>query len=113
MAGLDQPSNGDAFLSPGYTVGILQQEPPLNEDKDVLGNVEEGVAEIKAMLDRFNEIAEQMATDYCDELLAEMGELQEQIEHAQRLGPRRPARAGDGRAALPAAGRRRDGALRR
>jgi ATP-binding cassette ChvD family protein len=81
MAGLDQPSNGDAFLTPGYTVGILQQEPPLDESKSVLGNVEDGVRETKAMLERFNEIAEQMATDYSDELLAEMGRLQEQLDH--------------------------------
>ncbi|RZS89833.1 ATP-binding cassette ChvD family protein [Motilibacter rhizosphaerae] len=81
MAGLDQPSNGDAILTPGYSVGILLQEPPLNEEKDVLGNVQEGVAETKAMLDRFNEIAELMATDYSDELLAEMGTLQEQLDH--------------------------------
>jgi ATP-binding cassette ChvD family protein len=82
MAGLDQPSNGDALLSPGYTVGILEQEPELNEDKDVIGNVEEGVAEIKGKLDRFNEIAEKMAVDYSDELLAEMGTLQEALDHA-------------------------------
>jgi ATP-binding cassette ChvD family protein len=81
MAGLDQPSNGEAYLSPGYTVGILQQEPTLNQDKTVLGNVEEGVAETKAMLDRFNEVAEKLATDYSDELLAEMGRLQEQLDH--------------------------------
>ncbi|HSK57181.1 MAG TPA: energy-dependent translational throttle protein EttA, partial [Jiangellales bacterium] len=81
MAGLDQPSNGDAVLSPGYSVGILQQEPSLNEDKSVLGNVEEGVAETKAMLDRFNEIAEKMAVEYSDELLEEMGRLQEQLDH--------------------------------
>jgi ATP-binding cassette ChvD family protein len=81
MAGLDQPSNGEALLTPGYTVGILQQEPALNEDQTVLGNVEEGVAETKAMLDRFNEIAEKLATDYSDELLAEMGKLQEQLDH--------------------------------
>jgi ATP-binding cassette ChvD family protein len=81
MAGLDQPSNGEAYLSPGYTVGILQQEPTLNEDKTVLGNVEEGVAETKAMLDQFNEVAEKLATDYSDELLAEMGRLQEQLDH--------------------------------
>ncbi|HEV8527154.1 MAG TPA: energy-dependent translational throttle protein EttA [Actinomycetes bacterium] len=81
MAGLDQPSNGEAYLSPGYTVGILQQEPTLNEDKTVLGNVEEGVAATKAMLDRFNEVAEKLATDYSDELLAEMGRLQEQLDH--------------------------------
>src|SRR5690606_40643039 len=63
----DQPSNGEAVLTPGYSVGILLQEPPLNEDKTVLGNVEEGVAETKAMLERFNEIAEKMAVDYSDE----------------------------------------------
>ena len=82
MAGLDQPNNGEAFLSPGYTVGILQQEPPLNEEKTVLGNVEEGVGEIKGKLDRFNEIAEIMATDYSDELMEEMGRLQEDLDHA-------------------------------
>jgi ATP-binding cassette ChvD family protein len=82
MAGLEQPSNGDAFLTPGYSVGILLQEPPLNEDKTVLGNVEEGVAEIKGKLDRFNEIAELMATDYSDALLDEMGKLQEELDHA-------------------------------
>ncbi|GGS99386.1 energy-dependent translational throttle protein EttA [Nonomuraea spiralis] len=81
MAGLEQPSNGDAKLMPGFTVGMLQQEPPLNEEKTVLGNVQEGVAETMAMLERYNEIAEQMATDYSDELLAEMGKLQDQLEH--------------------------------
>ncbi|MEG8277520.1 energy-dependent translational throttle protein EttA [Streptomyces sp. AHA2] len=82
MAGIEQPSNGDAFLTPGYTVGILLQEPPLTEDKTVLENVQEGVAEIKGKLDRFNEIAEQMATEYTDELMDEMGKLQEQLDHA-------------------------------
>jgi ATP-binding cassette ChvD family protein len=82
MAGLDSPSNGDATLTPGYTVGILQQEPQLNELKSVLGNVEEGVASTKAMVDRYNEIAEKMATDYSDALLDEMGKLQEAIDHA-------------------------------
>lgn len=82
MAGLQQPSNGDAFLSPGYSVGILLQEPPLNEEKTVLENVQEGVAEIKGKLDRFNEIAELMATDYSDALLDEMGKLQEELDHA-------------------------------
>ncbi|MGY4994234.1 energy-dependent translational throttle protein EttA [Streptomyces sp. 900105245] len=82
MAGLQQPSNGDAFLSPGYSVGILLQEPPLNESKTVLENVQEGVAEVKGKLDRFNEIAELMATDYSDALLDEMGKLQEELDHA-------------------------------
>ena len=82
MAGLDQPSNGEARLMPGYTVGMLAQEPPLNEAKTVLGNVEEAVAETKAKLERFNEIAEQMATDYSDELMEEMGKLQEELDHA-------------------------------
>jgi len=84
MAGLDQPSNGEARLSPGYTVGILQQEPPLNEEKTVLGNVQEGVAEIKGKIDRFNEISALMAepdADF-DALLAEMGQLQEAIDAA-------------------------------
>ncbi|MGP3915754.1 energy-dependent translational throttle protein EttA [Nonomuraea sp. 10N515B] len=81
MAGLEQPSNGEARLMPGFTVGMLQQEPPLNEEKTVLGNVQEGVAETMAMLHRFNEIAEQMATDYSDELMNEMGKLQDQLEH--------------------------------
>jgi len=84
MAGIDQPSNGEARLSPGYSVGILLQEPPLNEDKTVLGNVEEGVAEIKGKIDRFNEISALMAepdADF-DPLLAEMGQLQEAIDAA-------------------------------
>ncbi|WP_158846297.1 energy-dependent translational throttle protein EttA [Saccharothrix deserti] len=82
MAGLDTPGNGEAFLSPGYTVGILQQEPPLNEEKTVLGNVQEGLGEIKVKLDRYNEIAEKMAVDYSDELMEEMGQLQEDLDHA-------------------------------
>ncbi|GAA2671440.1 MULTISPECIES: energy-dependent translational throttle protein EttA [Actinosynnema] len=82
MAGLDKPGNGEAYLSPGYTVGILQQEPPLNEEKTVLGNVQEGLGEIKVKLDRFNEIAEKMAVDYSDELMEEMGQLQEELDHA-------------------------------
>jgi len=84
MAGIDQPSNGEARLSPGYSVGILLQEPPLNESKTVLGNVEEGVAEIKGKLDRFNEISALMAepdADF-DKLLTEMGDLQEILDHA-------------------------------
>lgn len=82
MAGLDKPNNGDAFLATGATVGILQQEPPLNEDKTVRGNVEEGMGDIKIKLDRFNEVAELMATDNTDELMEEMGRLQEELDHA-------------------------------
>jgi ATP-binding cassette ChvD family protein len=82
MAGLDTPSNGDAVLTPGYSVGILMQEPELDETTTVLGNVQQGLGEIKGKLDRYNEIAELMATDYSDELMAEMGRLQEDIDHA-------------------------------
>jgi len=84
MAGLDQPSNGEARLSPGYSVGILLQEPPLNEDKTVLGNVEEGLGQIKADVDRFNAISAEMAepdADF-DTLMGEMGHLQEKIDAA-------------------------------
>ena len=84
MAGLDQPSNGEAVLSPGYSVGILMQEPELNEEKTVLGNVEEGLGEIKVKLDRYNEISAAMGepdADF-DALMAEMGELQEALDHA-------------------------------
>jgi len=83
MAGLDTPSNGEAKLSPGFSVGILMQEPELDESKTVLENIEEGVA-IKAKVDRFNEISALMAdpdADF-DALLAEMGVLQEEIDAA-------------------------------
>jgi ATP-binding cassette ChvD family protein len=84
MAGLDQPSNGEARLSPGYTVGILLQEPPLNEEKTVRGNVEEAVADIKGKLDRFNAISEEMSSPDADfdALMEEMGKLQEAIDNA-------------------------------
>src|SRR6478752_3652391 len=84
MEGLDQPSNGEARLTPGYSVGILMQEPELNEEKTVLGNVEEGAGEIKAKLDRYNAISAEMAepdADF-DALMAEMGQLQEAIDTA-------------------------------
>ncbi len=84
MAGLDTPSNGEAKLSPGYTVGILMQEPELDESKSVLENVQEGVGEIKGKIDRFNEISAAMAepdADF-DALLEEMGGLQEEIDAA-------------------------------
>ena len=83
MAGLDQPSNGDARLSPGYTVGILMQEPELDPDKNVLENVQVGVAATQALVDRFNEVSAQMAdpdADF-DALMTEMGTLQEKIDH--------------------------------
>jgi ATP-binding cassette ChvD family protein len=84
MAGIDTPSNGEAKLSPGYSVGILMQEPELDEDKTVLENVQQGVGPIKEKLDRFNEISGLMAdpdADF-DTLLAEMGTLQEAIDAA-------------------------------
>jgi ATP-binding cassette ChvD family protein len=83
MAGLDQTTNGEARLSPGFTVGMLMQEPPLDETKTVLGNVELAVAGTKAKLDRFNQISEEMANPDADfdTLLAEMGQLQEEIDH--------------------------------
>ena len=83
MAGLDTPSNGEARLSPGFSVGMLMQEPPLDESLTVLGNVELAVKETKAKVDRFNEISALMAepdADF-DALLEEMGVLQEQIDH--------------------------------
>ena len=82
MAGTQTVSNGDAMLSPGYTVGILEQEPKLDETKNVLANVEDGVAETKGLVARFNEISEELAdpeADY-DTLLAEMGKLQEELD---------------------------------
>ncbi|MDK8450926.1 energy-dependent translational throttle protein EttA [Corynebacterium mastitidis] len=82
MAGLDQPSNGEAFLDPGATVGILLQEPPLNEDKTVRENVEEGLGEIFEIKQRYEAIAEEMATNYTDELMEEMTALQDKIDAA-------------------------------
>ena len=83
MAGLDAPSNGEATLSPGFSVGILMQEPELDESKTVLENIQDGIA-VKAKLDRFNEISGLMSdpdADF-DSLLAEMGTLQEEIDAA-------------------------------
>jgi ATP-binding cassette ChvD family protein len=83
MAGLQQPSNGEAYLTPGFSVGILLQEPKLDESRSVLENVQDGVRETMDMLARFNAISEEMASpdaDY-DTLLAEMGTLQEQLDH--------------------------------
>ena len=82
MAGLDQPSNGEARLTPGFTVGILQQEPPLDESKTVLENVQEGMGELFKKVQRFNAIGEEMAepdADF-DALMEEMGKLQTEID---------------------------------
>jgi ATP-binding cassette ChvD family protein len=83
MAGLDEVSNGEAKLHEGFTVGILMQEPNLDESKTVLENVQEGVAETKGMVDRFNQISVELAEPdaHYDVLLAEMGKLQEEIDH--------------------------------
>ncbi|MGH3383844.1 MAG: energy-dependent translational throttle protein EttA [Nocardioidaceae bacterium] len=84
MAGLDHASNGDAIRDPDATVGMLQQEPPLTEGRTVLENVEEAVGEVKAKLERFNAVSVELAepdADY-DKLLAEMGELQTDLDHA-------------------------------
>ncbi|HSY15709.1 MAG TPA: energy-dependent translational throttle protein EttA [Jatrophihabitantaceae bacterium] len=85
MAGLDQASNGDAKLSPGFSVGLLQQEPPLDEAKTVRENVEDAVAELRGVLARFEEVSAAMGepdADF-DSLLAEQGDLMEKIEHAE------------------------------
>jgi ATP-binding cassette ChvD family protein len=82
MAGIDQVSNGEAKLAAGATVGLLAQEPPLTEGKTVMENVQEAVAPIQAKLDRFNEVAAEMAVDYTDELMTEMGRLQEELDAA-------------------------------
>jgi ATP-binding cassette ChvD family protein len=81
MAGLEGPSNGEVLRMPGYSTGILPQEPPLDDSKTVLGNVEDGVAWIRELLDRYEEVAAKLATDYFDGLLDEMGRLQEQLDH--------------------------------
>jgi ATP-binding cassette ChvD family protein len=82
MAGLDTPSNGEAFLTPGFSVGMLQQEPPLDETTTVLENIQSAFGELNVKIARYEEIAELMATDYSDELIEEMGTLGEEIDHA-------------------------------
>ncbi|KGF05536.1 energy-dependent translational throttle protein EttA [Arcanobacterium sp. S3PF19] len=84
MAGLDEPSNGEAKLSPGYTVGILMQEPPLDEEKTVLENVREAAGDMFAKVERFNEIGAEMADPNADfdALMDEMGRLQTEIDAA-------------------------------
>ncbi|WP_395729047.1 energy-dependent translational throttle protein EttA [Nakamurella sp.] len=83
MAGLDTPSNGEAFLTPGFSVGMLQQEPPLDESKTVLENIQSAFGELNLKLARYEEVAKLAETDYENEkLMAEMGELIEEIDHA-------------------------------
>ena len=84
MAGLEEVSNGEARLTPGYTVGILQQEPPLEEDKTVLENIQLAFGDILAKIDRFNQIGEEMASPDADfdALMDEMGRLQTEIDAA-------------------------------
>ncbi len=82
MAGLDTPSNGEAFITPGYSVGILMQEPELEEDKTVLENIQGAFGEVNATMARYNEVLAEMEADYSDELLAEMGKLGEELDHA-------------------------------
>ena len=84
MAGIEEVSNGDARLTPGYTVGILQQEPPLDDDKTVIENVRMAFGDIIAKVDRFNKIGEEMCDPACDmdALMAEMGKLQDEIDAA-------------------------------
>ena len=84
MAGIEEVSNGDARLTPGYTVGILQQEPPLDDDKTVIENVRMAFGEMIAKVDRFNKIGEEMCDPDCDmdALMAEMGKLQDEIDAA-------------------------------
>ena len=84
MAGIEEVSNGDARLTPGYTVGILQQEPPLDDDKTVIENVRMAFGDMLAKVDRFNKIGEEMCDPDCDmdALMAEMGKLQDEIDAA-------------------------------
>ena len=83
MAGLDTPSNGEAFLTPGFTVGILQQEPPLDETKTVLENIQSAFGELNLKMARYEEVAKLAETDYENEqLMAEMGDLIEELDHA-------------------------------
>jgi len=83
MAGLERPSNGEAVFMPGCTRGILAQEPALDEGKTVLGNVEDGVAGTRRVLEHYTEVAAKLAAGYSDDLLDEMGRLQEQLDHLE------------------------------
>ncbi|MDM8299877.1 energy-dependent translational throttle protein EttA [Collinsella tanakaei] len=84
MAGIEEVSNGEARLTPGYTVGILEQEPPLDDDKTVIENIRMAFGDLLAKVDRFNKIGEEMCDPDCDmdALMAEMGKLQDEIDAA-------------------------------
>ena len=114
MAGLDHANNGDAILDPDATVGMLQQEPPLTEGRTVLENVEEAVGEIKAKMDRLDEIYDGDGRPRRRPRQAPRrdGRPADRPRPRQRVGPRQPPRPGDGRAALPAARRARRQPLR-
>ena len=109
MAGQETEFVGEAWAAEGVSVGYLPQEPVLDETKDVTGNVMEGVAEKKAKLDRYNELA----MNYSDETADEMSQLQDDDRRPRPVGPRRPGRAGHGCAALPAGRRQGRLAVRR
>ena len=109
MAGQETEFVGEAWAADGVSVGYLPQEPVLDETKDVTGNVMEGVAEKKAKLDRYNELA----MNYSDETADEMAQASGRDRRARPVGPRRAGRAGHGCAALPAGRRRREDAVRR
>jgi ATP-binding cassette ChvD family protein len=83
MAGVEQPSHGEARLMPGYTVGVLAQEPALDEGKTVFDNVAAGAAATRWLLERYQEVAAELAADYSDELLEELGRLAEQLDHQE------------------------------
>ena len=85
-AGFEQPSNGDARPAPDISVGLLAQEPVLDESHNVLGNVRAGVADTEALLARYTDITTRLADDYSDALMAEMGALQEQLDHRNAWG---------------------------
>ncbi len=112
MAGLDQANNGDAFLQPGATVGILHAGAAARRDQDRPRERRGGRWRSRRKLNRYNEVAELMATDYTDELMEEMGKLQEELDAADAWDIDSQARAGDGRAALPAARRAGDPPVR-
>ena len=107
MAGLEKPNNGDVMLAKDASVGILLQEPPLTEGKTVLENVEEAVADIKALQARMDESGHGDGRAGCGLRRADGrdGRRPDRARPPQRLGHRLPAGAGDGRAPLPAAGR--------